>query len=248
MFIKFICCDVFARIACDLVAKSPHIIDLEFVTMLVHREPDKLRQMIMDMIDRSINESGREYEAVILGFGLCGNSVIGLSCSVPLIIPRAHDCCTIHLGSKEKFIAEFGNVLSSRWCSTGYYERGYSIRSGYGMVDQLENYKTSKEYMDYLDQYDEETAEYLWKTLHPVIESHESAYIKIDGYEYSDSYQNYKARMDKDSIDVRTIDGDVSLLKSLVDGEWDDKRFLTIPPGKKIVGVYDMEYVIEAGD
>ena len=45
MFLKFICCDVFARIACGLISMSPHIVDVEFVPMLTHNEPEKLRNI-----------------------------------------------------------------------------------------------------------------------------------------------------------------------------------------------------------
>ena len=159
MFLKFICCDVFARIACDLVSKSPNIVDIEFVPMLAHVEPIKLKEMIREKIDSIADESGRRYDAVILGFGLCGNAVIGLTCPIKMIIPRAHDCCTIHMGSKERFLAEFQNILSARWCSTGYFERGRLLHTGFTDLEQLANYKTSTEYMEYVEKYDEETAD-----------------------------------------------------------------------------------------
>ena len=244
MFLKFICCDVFARIACELVSKSPNIVDIEFVPMLTHIEPQKLKKLIKEKIDNSVKESGRKYDAVILGFGLCGNAVIGLTCPIPMVIPRAHDCCTIHMGSKEGFIGAFNDILSARWCSTGYYERGRLLSIGFSDLEQLANYKTSAEYMQYVEKYDEETADYLWETLHPKMETNESVYIRIDGFEYSNAYENYKAEMDAADIELKIVDGDISLLKSLIDGDWDDNRFLTIPPGKKIVGVYDMDRVM----
>ncbi|MCL2045054.1 MAG: DUF1638 domain-containing protein [Oscillospiraceae bacterium] len=247
MFLKFICCDVFTRIACDLVAKSPNIIDLEFVPMLAHVEPDNLRMLIEEKISNTTNnQTGRRYDAIILGFGLCGNAIIGLSSPIPMIIPRAHDCCTIFMGSKERFMQEFNNSFSARWSTTGYFERTGARMSDYSYSDQMENYKTSREYMSYLEKYDEETAEYLWETLHPKIESHESIYINIDGYEYSDSYEKYKAAMERLGVELRTVEGSISLLKALVDGDWDEDRFLTVDPGKKVAGIYDLNYVIEA--
>ena len=248
MFVKFICCDVFTRIACDLVSKSPHIIDLEFVPMLSHVEPDKLRDIIREKLEKAVNESGRKYEAIMLGFGLCGNAITGLSCSIPMVIPRAHDCCTVFMGSKENFIAAFGDVLSARWCSTGYFERTMTEESGYPLMDQQASYKTSAEYMKYLEDNDEETADYLWETMHPKIETDECVYIKIDGFEYSDSLVQFKSMIEKENKQLRIVDGNVSLLKALIDGTWDDNKFQVVPPGKKVVGVYDMEYVIKAED
>ena len=247
MLLKLICCDVFTRIACDMISKSPHIVDVEFIPMLAHVEPENLKRIIQEKIENTTsNTNGRKYEAILLGFGLCGNSVIGLTSSIPMIIPRAHDCCTVFMGSKERFLAEFSNAFSSRWSTTGYFERTRGRNVEYSYADQLENYKTTKEYMNYLEQYDEETAEYLWETLHPKIESKESVYIKIDGFEYSDSYDRYKADMEKLGVEVRTVTGDVSMVKALLDGDWDENRFLTVPPGKKIAGIYDMNFVVEA--
>ena len=248
MFLKFICCDVFCRIACELVSKSPHVVDLEFVPMLAHDEPKKLNQMIREKIDKSVNESGRPYDALILGFGLCGNSVVGLSCPIPMVIPRAHDCCTMHMGGKENFIAAFGDILSARWSSTGYFERCHGLNYGHLGTEQLASHKTSAEYMGYVEQYGEENADYIWETMHPEIETDEAVYIKIDGFEYSSAQKTYSDEIEKSGKRLKVVDGDVSMLKALIDGEWDDKRFLAVSPGKKIVGIYDMDYVMKAGE
>lgn len=248
MFIKFICCDVFTRIVCDLVSKSPHLVDIEFLPMLTHNEPQKLKSLIQDKIQRSVSEPDRVYDAIILGFGLCGNSIIGLSSPIPLIVPRAHDCCTIHMGCKERFISAFGDILSARWCSTGYYERCVILNGHYLGTEQHASYKTSREYMNYAEQFGEENADYIWETMHPEIETDEVVYIKIDGFEYSNAYEKYKSEIDGAGKRLKIVEGDVSMLKSLVYGEWDDERFLVVPPGKKIAGVYDMTYVVEAGE
>ena len=248
MLIKFICCDVFARIACDLVARSPHIVDVEFLPMMAHVEPDKLRQTISERILDSVDGSARNYDALILGFGLCGNATIGLTCPIPMVIPRAHDCCTVFMGSKSRFLEAFGDSLSARWCSTGYWERAFTRNSGYPAFDQPNNYKTSEQYMAFLEEYDEETAEYLWQTMHPSIEMKTAFYIRQDGFEYSAAQDGFKSLMDRDGVELQTVDGSTSLLEALVFGEWDNERFLVVPPGKRIVGVYDMDSVVKAED
>ena len=197
-------------------------------------------------INTALSESGRAYDAVILGFGLCGNSVTGLSCPIPLVIPRAHDCCTIHMGGKERFAEAFSGLLSARWSSTGYFERCHFFSGNYLGADQLAAYRTSTEYMEYVEKYGEDNAEYIWETMHPAIETDEAVYIKIDGFEHSNAYEIFKSEIDKAGKKLKTINGDVSMLTSLVNGEWDNERFLVVPPGKTIVGVYDMDHVMDA--
>ena len=98
MRFKMISCEVFARLVYHAAAKSPHILDIEFTELRSHVNPDKLRGQIQTIIDSTPDH----YDAILLGYGLCGNGTAGLKArSIPLIIPRAHDCCTIFLGSRQ---------------------------------------------------------------------------------------------------------------------------------------------------
>lgn len=257
MHLKFICCDVFLRIACGIVAESPHIVDVEFMPMLAHNNPDKLNKELQERIDKS--SKVKRYDKIILGYGLCGNSTVGLHSSVPLILPRAHDCCMLFMGSKERYLEGFGDALSMRWRTCGYHERCdvsaaenlnqngyYNDHSGSDGVKQHAAYMTSTEYMDLVDKYGEENADYVWETLHPDIETDEAAYIEVDGYEYSGSYEWFKTDVESQGKTVRHLKGDISFLKQLINGPWDEKHFLEIMPGQKVAGVYDMDIVIKA--
>jgi hypothetical protein len=55
---------------------------------------------IQESIDRV---DPARHEAVLLGYGLCNNGVVGLHAPVPLVISRAHDCITLLLGSRERY-------------------------------------------------------------------------------------------------------------------------------------------------
>ncbi len=240
MLLKLIACDVFARPLYRIASHSPHIVDLELVPMLAHTRPDTLRTELQGRIDRCAGE--RPYDRVLLAYGLCGNATAGLRApDIPLTIPRAHDCCTLLCGSKERFLEAFGSALSTRWRSNGYTER-CDLLGNEG--DQMQSYKTSAEYREYLEKYGEENAEYLWETLHPPIETDDAVYIRMEGYEYMDTLGHFTKEMAETGKTVRIIEGDTGYLETLVNGPWEIDRFLTVPPGQTVVGVYDMDEVI----
>jgi len=243
MIIKLICCDVFARIVCGIISKSPHIVDVDFLPMLSHNEPAALRTSLQECIDLVVTR--RKYDKVVLGYGLCGNSVSGLHCDIPMIIPRVHDCCALFLGSKARFISGFGNRLSARWCSNGYYERGY-VAGDYNYYESDGMYKTSLEYLQLVEKYGEDDAEYVWSIMHPGFELKEAVYIRIEGYEYNDSLSAYKRHVEDMGCSLEVLNGDIRLLEELVNGPWGNENFLHVMPHEKIVPVYDMDVVMRA--
>ena len=91
MLLNVIASDVFTREVCYCVAKSPHVVDLEFTPRGAHNDPGVLRKLLQDKIDAA-HVSERTYDAIVLCLGICGNSTIGLTGpGTPLVIPRAHD-------------------------------------------------------------------------------------------------------------------------------------------------------------
>ncbi|MCL2665915.1 MAG: DUF1638 domain-containing protein [Defluviitaleaceae bacterium] len=246
MRLKFICCDVFARLAYSYAAVSDHIIDLELVPMLRHNEPSALRADLQERINRCAND--RRYDKIILGYGLCGNSISGLTAPLPLVIPRMHDCCAMFMGSREKFTDVFGKNLSMRWSSCGYHERCH----GMGRSDCCDgseadsNYKTSLEYLRLAEEYGEDNAEYVWQTLNPPIETHEAVYIKIDGFEYGSCEEDFKRDVENGGKGLINAKGSSDWFKRLVNGPWDAENFLTVPPGSKVHPVYDLQEVIKS--
>ena len=242
MRIKLICCDVFLRIASTFVATSPHTIDVEYVPMLAHNEPDKLRPNLQARINTAAME--RNYDLFLLLYGLCGNTTLGLSCPVKMIMPRVHDCCTMFMGSKESFAREFAGKLSMRWCTSGYYERCHLDNGLTG--NDTKRRETYPEYQALIEQFGEENAEYIWETMHPEIETPEAAYIKIKGFEIPCYEAGFRSLVEEQGKHLQIIEGDPSYIHDMINGPWDDARFLTINPGEKIGAVYDMEKVVEA--
>ena len=237
MRLKLICCDVFARLAYKTAAESPHLVDLELLPMLAHNEPDKLRASLQEAIDRACNSQDK-YERLILAYGLCGNATAGLTSSIPLIIPRMHDCCAMFLGSQEKFLEDFSHRLSANWRTCGYMERCKGF-----YMDAINQFQTNPEYLKLVEEYGEDNASYVWETLHPTIENAEGLYIEIDGYEYGSTKADYINQMQEEGCPVETIQGNAAWFIKMVNGPWDTSLFLELSPGCKIEPVYDMKEV-----
>ncbi|MCL2059390.1 MAG: DUF1638 domain-containing protein [Oscillospiraceae bacterium] len=260
---KLICCDVLFRMACRAAARSKNVIDIDFTLLQSHTYPDQLRDEIQGLIDKA--DAYGAYEAILLGYGLCGNSTAGLVArGLPLVIPRAHDCCTLFLGSREKFVECFGERLSAQWSSHGYLERNHEHKGG---TDINKSLGLDKGYADLVEQYGEENAEYIWETLHPArsVGKEERIYIDVapfDGPEDGDyHYKRYAAAVMAEAAqtataaapdvagaqpEIQRLEGSTRLIDMLLDGDWNDEEFLIVPPGKSIAAVYDMEQVIAA--
>ena len=74
-----------------------------------------MRQRIQQEIDAA-NVS--DYDNIVLGYALCGMGVAGLKApAIPLVVPRAHDCITLLMGSREKYHSDYFKA------NTGVYFR-----------------------------------------------------------------------------------------------------------------------------
>lgn len=241
MRIKFICCDVFARLAYAIAAESQHVVDIFLLPMLAHNEPDFLRNDLQKAIDEVPPDI---YDKIILGYGLCGSSTAGLKTHIPVIIPRMHDCSAMFLGSREKFSQVFGHRLSTRWRTCGYMERCGDTQGCCGDIHG--DYKMHPEYLKLLEQYGEENAEYVWETMYPPPETDEAVYIELDGFEYGDTRSRYVKSMAEYDVSVEAVHGSTDWLKRLVNGPWDEEDFLELLPGNEIYPIYDMKEVISS--
>ena len=117
MRLKLISCEIFYREMCAAVARSPHRIDIEFLPKGLHDiGSKKMLERLQEAVDHVEN-----YDAVLLGYALCNNGLAGLTArSLPLVLPRAHDCITLFLGSKERYLEYFSDHPGVYPADTGF--------------------------------------------------------------------------------------------------------------------------------
>lgn len=245
MLLKLIACEVLTREVCRYVAESPHTVDLEFTPKGAHDDSNALRALIQSRIDEA-EASPRQYDAILLGYGLCGNSTAGLCAHrTRLVIPRAHDCCTLFLGSREKFRQHFADAPSTPFSAAGYMERDGAYTRETSLSSTMGLYATLEEY---IAQYGEENGRYIFETLYgslQLAEGNRVVFIDTPETRHLGYLERCRQRAQQEGKELVVLEGSGRLLRKLVFGEWDDE-FLVVEPGQRTAAVYDWEEIIRA--
>jgi len=244
MHLKLISCNVFQREASWCIARSPHVIDPDYTELGEHARSAGLRQLIQGKID-AVEASGKSYDAILLLFGLCGNATAGLQArGTRLVIPRAHDCCTILLGSRAKYAEHFGDAPSTPFSSAGYLERGsYFLRTG---DDGGLGVQTGDAYQALVAKFGEEDARYIWAEMNPGHGNNKAVFIDLPETSHLGYAENFAAKAAEAGKESVRLDGNIRLIDNLLQGDWNEKEYLVVPPGSAIEGVYDWDQVMRA--
>lgn len=230
-----------------MVATTPHLVDIEFTEKGAHTDSNRLRELLQKKIDQ-VEEEEKTYDAILLTYGLCGNATVNLRArGTRLIIPRAHDCCTLFLGSKEKFKEYFSGSPSLAYSSTGYCERGDSyLNSGEARVKM----GTGESYRELVERYGEENARYIWETMFPsyIKEGEKVIFIEIPETKHLGYAEKCRRKAEEENREYQELPGSARLFKKLLYGEWDREDFLIVEPNQKTYGIYDWDEIIGAKD
>ena len=229
-----IACHVLWRELCHFASLSPHVFTFNFVKQGLHNTPELLKVQLQTAVD----EAPEECDAVLLGYGLCSNGAAGVVArSKPLVIPRAHDCITFFLGSKERYREYFDAHPGTYWYTPGWIE--CSLQPG------LERYNFLRR--DYVEKYGEDNADYLMEMEQGWMKEYSNAaYIDL-GFSDTVRFKEY-TRECAQWLGWKTdeLQGDSRMIQAFVGGEWDSDRFLIVEPGQTIVASHDA-MVIKAG-
>ena len=255
--LKFIGCEVLYREACHLAATSPMQTDVEFLRKGLHDLPTRdMAARIQTSIDAVDPREG--YDAVILGYARCSDGLVGVRArSLPLVIPRAHDCITFFFGSRAAYRAYFDAHPGTYYLTTGWSERNFSWtsegsrelgaygRPAYGMQGIMGKLGLTETYEEMVEKYGKESADYLQATLGDWMRNYERfLYLRMGLCDEEPHLERARRDAAERGWKLEVRDGDLSLLSKLFQGQWDGD-FVVVPPGGRIVA-RDDERVLDA--
>ncbi|MCX7746076.1 MAG: DUF1638 domain-containing protein [Clostridia bacterium] len=241
--LKLIACSIMSREISYLASKSTCLIDITFLNQGLHMTPHKLKDMIQEEIEKAEKYSKRcdvnenpGYDYILIGYGLCSNGIAGIKSSkIPLVIPRAHDCITLLLGSKDRYNYFFNKNPGTYWYSAGWIERGNPP------CEEWYNRLSS----NYLVKYGEDNAQYLMEAEQNWLKEYK--YASLIYWNCLDNLKFYREFALKSAQyfgwDYSQIEGYPEFLQRILNGEFDEKEVLVVPPEKKVFASFKEDII-----
>jgi hypothetical protein len=180
-----------------------------YVESGLHASPEAMRRRIQAEID-SIANAG----TILLGFGYCGNSLVGVSAPRSrMVLPRVDDCISLFLGShqlRRDISAEQGTYF----LTNGWLEHESNLLA---------------EHRRCVQRYGQSKALRIMKT---VLKNYRRLmFVNTGAYrmdEHVSRVQEFAGQMD---LRLETVSGSLRYFKKLLQGPWDDE-FIIVQPGE----------------
>lgn len=215
----------------------PRLRRIERLPQGLHNTPNELRLRLQEAIDAV--EEDPAIATIVLGYGLCSRGTEGVtSRRCRIVIPRAHDCITLLLGDKQRYAQYVEEHPGTYWYSPGWNK--HHVPPGKRRFDLLRN--------QYVQRYGEDNADFLMETEQAWFKDYSRAVWVDMGIGRSEEdvafTRECAAWLGWDFDDQK---GDPALLRDLLQGPWDEVRFLTLQPGQTLKMTAD-ERIVEAAD
>jgi hypothetical protein len=231
--VALVACRVLESEIAALLQGATHIARQEFFAIGLHDQPTLLRQTLGAAMARA--EADPAVDTVVLVYGLCGLATVDLAPrSKPIVVPRAHDCLTLFLGSKERHAACTRTEPGTYWYSPGW-NRARRV-AGPEREAQLRH--------EYTERLGADEAEALLEMERATFANYTTGAFTDHGLPGDDEHRRYAERCVRSlGWQFRHHAGDPTLLRDLLYGPWDDARFLVVQPGQRIAHTADANII-----
>jgi hypothetical protein len=245
MRLKCLGCDALARPIYLCAATSPHTVDVTLLRRGLHVHPANLRSCLQAEIDAA----NQDYDAIAMVYGFCGGATAGLVAGkVPLVVPRAHDCITVFLGSRERYQAEFTEHPGTYWYVQDYLERQDNPNEALLGVGAPSDDALQATYDEYVEKYGKNNADYLMEQLGAWLSHYDRAvFIDLEIADATAIEERARAEAQRRGWAFERMTGSLEIVRRLLAAEWEDD-FLVLEPGRQLVMSYDDGVIAAAED
>jgi hypothetical protein len=119
--VHVIACGVLGIDLRDLAGRLGLEVSLQFLPGGLHSTPLELRRQLQEAIDEAT--ARRMGDMIAIGYGVCGLGTVGIHArTIPLAIPRVHDCIALFLGSDRAYKEQFSRYPGTYYISAGWVQ------------------------------------------------------------------------------------------------------------------------------
>jgi hypothetical protein len=201
---------------------------LRFLAMGLHQgTAEALNRALQSEIDAA------DSETVAIAYGFCNGGIVGLRArGVPLVIPRAHDCIGLLLGTG-RYHAELERAPGTYFQSAGWLAAGETRQPNFTFGPDT---NVTREGL--IERYGEDNADYLLEQFAGFTRAYDRlAFIATAASrEWERKAEAMAARR---GWRFERLPAELAWLKRLIEGPWNGDGFLTVRPGERVVATWD---------
>jgi hypothetical protein len=208
--LRFIACPA---VIGELADGATDGIDCHKLEAQLHISPERLKEALRV----AVAEADKPGATIVLGYGLCSNSVLGLKTEhATLVVPRVDDCIAMLLGSNEAFAAESEKERGSYYVAKAYLEECDTIMSEQEKLVEKRGRERAGKMMR-------------------LLLKHYTRIVLVDTGRYD--MEPHRARVagfaETFDLAVEQVPGTTRILDALVEGGWGED-FVVAPPGHEL--------------
>lgn len=236
--LKFFGCEILYREACRLASESPYLVDLEFLPKGLHDlERHEMQSKLQSVIDAVPTDVG--YEAILMGYARCSDGVVGLTArTLPLVIPKAHDCITFFFGSRHRYQEYFDQNPGSFYHTSGWLERSNpEIQGQKGVMAKL---GLDQSYEEMVEKYGKDNADFILESMGGGLKHYKQVcYLKMDVMDETSLIEESEKHASEQGWTFDLRQGDISLFRKLFNHDWNEEDFVIVKPGQSLAARND---------
>jgi hypothetical protein len=226
-------CPVFQREIELLAPAAKTSVTTRWLEMGLHERPhEELYAALQAAIDQA---AAADFDAIAIAYGLCNRGIIGLAArTLPVVIPKAHDCIGMLLGSTRCYLAQLEMQPGTYFQSAGWLENSPlngEIRRQNFTFGPGSNVTREK----LVEKYGADNADFLLEQFANFTRHYERlAFIDTPAPEAKKWEAVARNLAQQRGWKFERLPGDLGWLRRLLDADWNEREFLKLHPGERV--------------